>query len=470
MTIVEKRILPLNKSETLNGDCVVYFVSRDIRLKDNFALIAAQQKAIDLRKPLVVCFALDVSIKSRSREHFDFMLNGLQEFSNNLNQLNISFVLKIASRQVAYTEIIKKLKPAAIYFDFSPLNKARLIQHSIAKKFNIPTFVVDAHNIIPVWLLSDKEEFAAHSIRFKFNKLLGNYLLEPQTIKEHKYEFLEKPQSKNFAEAKKALEKMTKSGIKVDFNAGESSATTQLNKAIKNIQIYASNRNDPNANAQTNLSPYLHYGFISSLRVVLELMKIMKEPPLLTLQPKLARFNGDTPSIDGSCNVLIEEIVVRKELADNYCFYNRNYNNIAGAKPWALASLTQAEADAREHIYSTHELEDAQTIDQAWNAAQNEMKQTGKMHGYMRMYWAKKILEWSTSPEQAIKTAIYLNDKYSIDGGDPNGYTGMAWSIMGIHDRPWFERPIFGKIRYMNYAGLKKKFNVDEYQNKWNNS
>lgn len=164
-----------------------------------------------------------------------------------------------------------------------------------------------------------------------------------------------------------------------------------------------------------------------------------------------------------SVKSFLEELVIRKELSDNFCFYNKFYKSLEGAKTWAKDTLKKHEKDIREFIYSISDLEKGLTHDKAWNAAQLQLVYTGKIHGYMRMYWAKKILEWTNNPEEALSIAIYLNDKYSIDGYDPNGYTGIMWSICGVHDRPWFERPIFGLIRYMNYSGLARKFDVESY-------
>jgi deoxyribodipyrimidine photo-lyase len=161
--------------------------------------------------------------------------------------------------------------------------------------------------------------------------------------------------------------------------------------------------------------------------------------------------------------VFLEELVVRRELADNFCFYNPLYDSIKSFPQWAQNTLEKHRSDPRDYIYSLKELEQAETHDPLWNAAQQELVHYGKMHGYMRMYWAKKILEWTASPEEAMHHAIYLNDTYSLDGVDSNGYTGIAWSIGGVHDRAWRERPVFGTIRYMNYNGAKRKFNVDEY-------
>lgn len=155
------------------------------------------------------------------------------------------------------------------------------------------------------------------------------------------------------------------------------------------------------------------------------------------------------------------------ELSDNFCFYNPKYDSLDGAAEWARLSLLKHAKDKREYVYSEQQLETAKTHDPLWNAAQNELRGAGKMHGFLRMYWAKKILEWTCSPQEALRIGIKLNDKYSLDGRDPNGYVGVAWSIYGAHDMGWTERPIFGKIRYMNYNGCKKKFKVALYEERW---
>jgi deoxyribodipyrimidine photo-lyase len=172
-------------------------------------------------------------------------------------------------------------------------------------------------------------------------------------------------------------------------------------------------------------------------------------------------------SLQRDADAFIEEIVVRKELSDNFCLYSKDYTSLAAAPEWAKVTLHKHANDPREYIYSKKQFEEAQTHDPAWNAAQNELRNTGKMHGYMRMYWAKKVLEWSATPKEALQTLIYLNDFYSIDGGDPNGYVGILWSVAGVHDRPWGERPIYGTVRSMVYNGLKRKFSITEYEREW---
>lgn len=211
------------------------------------------------------------------------------------------------------------------------------------------------------------------------------------------------------------------------------------------LKNYSMDRNNPlKPKALSGLSPYLHFGQIAAQRCALEARKVR------TLSPQAV----DTFS---------EELIVRRELADNFCFYQPHYDSLQGAWEWARRTLMDHASDKREHTYTMQQLEKAQTADPLWNASQLEMVHYGKMHGFMRMYWAKKILEWTSGPTEALAIAITLNDKYEIDGRDPNGYVGCMWSICGVHDQGWRERPVFGKIRYMNYAGCKRKFDVDGY-------
>ena len=224
---------------------------------------------------------------------------------------------------------------------------------------------------------------------------------------------------------------------------GETAAKNKLNLLSESLNGYDQLRNDPTKEALSNLSPYFHFGHISPQRVAFEIR------------------NSSLTDLDK--NSFLEEMIIRRELADNFCEYEPNYDYFDGFHDWAKKSLNEHRNDEREFLYPKEQFELSETHDPLWNAAQNQMRKKGKMHGYMRMYWAKKILEWSPNPEVAMQIAIDLNDAYELDGRDPNGYTGIAWSIGGIHDRAWFERPVYGKIRYMNYNGCKSKFNVKRY-------
>ena len=226
---------------------------------------------------------------------------------------------------------------------------------------------------------------------------------------------------------------------------GESGASKTLRNFLETkLSRYDTDRNDPNRDGQSNLSPYLHFGQIGASRVALEVMQSMQD-----------------------AGAFLEELIVRRELSDNFCYYNQNYDNVQGFPDWARSTLEEHARDRREYLYKLEELERGKTHDDLWNAAQLEMVQRGKMHGYMRMYWAKKILEWTESPAEALRAVIYLNDRYELDGRDPNGYVGAAWSLGGVHDRAWKERAIYGKVRYMSYNGSKRKFDVQAYIDTW---
>jgi deoxyribodipyrimidine photo-lyase len=166
--------------------------------------------------------------------------------------------------------------------------------------------------------------------------------------------------------------------------------------------------------------------------------------------------------------VFLEQLIVRRELADNFCYYEPRYDSVEAFPRWASKAFQDHILDPRPHLTTREEFEQGKTHDALWNACQTELVKQGRMPGYLRMYWAKKILEWTHDPEEALATAIELNDRYALDGNDPNGYCGIAWSIGGVHDRPWIDRPIFGQVRYMNLSGCKKKFNVDAYIHKAN--
>ena len=268
------------------------------------------------------------------------------------------------------------------------------------------------------------------------------------------------------------LSRIKPSGISISFKPGEKAGLAALELFIENkLELYGTDRNDPSSAGQSDLSPYLHFGQLSPLRAALRLREVSLNAGSdlhLFASSKMPKPEMIQDPLQYSIDALIEEMIVRKELADNFCYYNDNYNSLDCAPNWSRNSLEKHRNDPREFLYSLEELEKAQTHDPAWNAAQKQLTKTGKMHGYMRMYWAKKTLEWTESPEQAIEYMKYLNDHYSIDGGDPNGYAGIMWSIAGVHDRPWQDREIFGVIRYMNYGGLKRKFNIEDYENLWN--
>ncbi len=464
--MLNDRIRTLQTSKA-QGSCIIYVMSRDQRVQDNHALLAAQHEALEQKLPLIVMFNVLPSTGFRAYEHYIFMLNGLKHVHDDLERLQIPLLLTYGDVVKEVTSVAKKYNPLSLYFDFNPLYGVRHMQQSVARLLDCNVYVVDTHNIVPAWVVSDKREYAAHTIRRKIHTHLETYLVEPDKVQKHLYLPLETIESLTIDDIKRKISSLAHCGIEHGFDSGEVASGGRLSSFIEHeLESYALKRNDISDDHQSQLSPYLHYGQVSSLRVALEVMYTVDDRPLLFEYPKMAQA-GSTPSRLDGLNALFEEMIVRKELSDNYCLHTDKPTSLTSAEHWAQQTLQLHQDDPRQNPYSREELEQAHTHDEAWNAAQRQMTRSGKMHGYMRMYWAKKILEWSQSPQKAIDTAVYLNDHYSLDGGDPNGYVGIMWSITGLHDRPWTERSIFGKVRYMNEAGLRRKFDVDTYLRTW---
>jgi deoxyribodipyrimidine photo-lyase len=413
---------------------VIYWMNRDQRVDDNWALLDAQAKAIELKQPLVVVFCMSKKMNTKSgsknNKQFLFMKQGLLVVRDQLNKLNIPFIVRNGDADIELPKIIKEIKASHLFVDFNPLREVQTMVNSVKTKINITMFEVDAHNLIPAFYVTNKQEWGAYTLRPKVHKLLDKYLTEfPAVIK----------QAKTNLNIKSDDKEILGEEIKV-VDYANLALKEFIEKRLKNYD----QRNDPNADATSRLSAFLHFGQLSAQRIA-----------LAAKQTKLASES------------FLEELIVRKELADNYVLYNSNYDNFEGLPDWAKKTLNKHLDDPRDYIYTLKQFEEGKTHDPIWNAAQLQMVKSGYMHGYVRMYWAKKILEWSKNPQEAIKTAIYLNDKYELDGQDPNGYVGVMWAIGGVHDRPWQERKIFGMVRFMNDKGMKRKFDVDAYIKKW---
>ncbi len=446
-TAVHKnRIKKLNKDETRQGP-VIYWMSRDQRVQDNWALLFARELSDQLNTSLAVVFCLVPEYSGAGFRQYDFMLQGLIEVEKDLNDLNYPFFLLRGDVTSNISSFAQKVNAGALVADFSPLRIKRTWDKSLAEKLKCPLYEVDAHNVVPCRAVSNKREYAAYTIRPKINAVLSEYLtdipeLKPQSIKWSAADW-------NPVDWQTAY-----TVLNVDRNVepvkwlkpGSESAKVKFAEFTDDKLVsYADNRNDPALDAQSNLSPFIHFGQISAQRIAYEVSQ-----------------NKDTENND-SAEDFLEELIVRRELSDNFCFYEPLYDALLAIPDWARKTLDEHRSDERDYIYKLENFERADTHDDLWNAAQMEMVKKGKMHGYMRMYWVKKILEWTEKPEDALQIAIYLNDKYELDGRDPNGYCGILWGIGGVHDRAWAERPVYGKIRYMNYNGCKSKFDVDAY-------
>ena len=436
------RVRCLNKIQQTPGP-VLYWMSRDQRVADNWALLFAQQLANERKVPIIVLFCLAPAYLGAKAQHFEFLLQGLEGVESDLRTKQIPFYLRCGQPGETLSKFATEKKIGAIVCDFSPLRLNRKWKEDVARSIRIPIYEVDAHNIVPCWIASNKMEYAARTMRPKIHRLLGEYLHSFPALKKHAF-IQNFPAPVDWNRVRSTIQAKRLQGNSRYPDSGERYARRTLREFLrKRLGEYGKKRNDPSTLGQSNLSPYLHYGQISAQRVALEIRKAKQG-----LQSK---------------ETFLEELVVRRELSDNFCYYNPSYDTFHGFPEWAQKTLNKHRSDSRPYLYQKIDFENANTHDDLWNAAQMEMVKTGKMHGYLRMYWAKKILEWSPSPEEALETAIELNDSYELDGRDPNGYTGIAWSIGGVHDRPWFERPVFGTVRYMSYNGCKSKFDVKKY-------
>lgn len=427
---------------TVKNGPVALWMSRDQRVQDNWALLFSQDLAIRRDVPLCVIFSLVPDFLGATLRQYRFMIEGLKEIENNLMQKNIPFFLLTGVPGREIPKFIRNHSISALIKDFDPLRIKRQWSKEVVGKIDIPVYEVDTHNVIPCWVASPKLEFAAYTLRPKIRRLLPDFLDVFPKLKKHRVFWKDTVPQTDWDRCMQTL-RVEHIPEATWIKPGEHAARRMLKDFIgKKLLAYPSKRNSPTADGQSNLSPYIHFGHISSQRIALE----------------ISSFNSKN-----SRETFLEELIIRRELADNFCFYNPDYDTFEGFPGWAKKTLDAHRKDQRGYLYTTDELEHARTHDDLWNASQVEMIKRGKMHGYLRMYWAKKILEWTESPEQAMEIAIYLNDKYELDGRDPNGYAGIAWSIGGVHDRAWAERPVFGKIRYMSYQGCKSKFDVKNY-------
>lgn len=414
----KKRVKMLNKHEEVPSDAagVVYWMARDQRAQDNWALLFTQKLALKNKLPIHVVFCLTDKFLGATLRHYKFMLDGLEEVAEDLKKLNISFHLLRGEHSIEIPKFVTDFNIGCLVCDFSPLRIHREWVDKIKKNLpqNIPLVQVDAHNIVPIWTASDKQEYAARTIRKKINDKLEEFLTEFPPVIKHPFKVEKEFQAKSidWQEVLESLNVDTTVGEVDWIQPGYRNSIHMLDSFInKRLKLFGEKRNDPNVNALSNMSPYFHFGQIAVQRSIIEVKK--------------HKSKATSKSVEAFC----EEAIVRRELSDNFCYYNKNYDNLKGIADWSLKTLNDHRKDKRDYVYSRKELDDAHTHDDLWNSAQIQLKKEGKMHGFLRMYWAKKILEWTSSPDEALEFAIYLNDRYNLDGRDPNGYVGCMWSI-----------------------------------------
>lgn len=446
MKLDPHRIHMLNNQQ-VSGGSVIYWMSREQRVADNWGLYYAQQLALERRVPLLVVFTLADGFLGATMRQYGFMLRGLEHVASRLAALHIPFIVLRGAPQQVISRFIEQEQAGCVVCDFDPLRIKRWWFDSAAAGARVAFIEIDGHNIVPCRIASPKREFGAYTLRPKLKRLLPDFLTDIPQVVMHPFTWRSAVEQFDAEEQLAELKPDSRVGEVSGVLPGESAATEALQDFVEQgLAGYAVRRNNPVIDAQSGLSPWLHFGHLAPQRLALAVAA-----------------QGDTDDAEA----LLEELIVRRELSDNFCLHCAEYDSLSAAPDWARRTLEKHRDDPRNYCYSRDELEQAATHDQLWNAAQRQMVTSGKMHGYLRMYWAKKILEWTASPEEAISAAIYLNDRYSLDGRDPNGYAGIAWSICGVHDRAWGERPVFGSIRFMSFDGCKRKFDVAAFCKQW---
>ncbi len=432
-----------------DAKCVVYWMQRAERAVDNLALDVAIEVANELGLPVVAYFSAISNFPSANLRHYAFLNQGLRDIEEDMAERGVAFIVRRPPDN-SLEKLLDEVKAAMLIGDENPCREPERWRKVVAQRLKIPFWTVDADVLVPSSLFA-KHFFALHLFKPKLYEHLPKYLVKPRDPRPRKE--WKKPKAfasfnvqNDVTEGWKNLDRTV--GPVDSFTGGTHAALKRLNDFVAHdLATYPDQRNHPEDAGTSRLSPYLHFGHIGPLTIALAVEEAVKAG-------KVSHTARD---------VFISEVIGWRELSVNFVKHVPAYDSIECAEPWAQKTLREHARDKRDPIYTLEQLEKAQTYDELWNASQMQMVKHGWMHNYMRMYWAKKILEWSSTPAVAFQNAVYLNDKYELDGRDPNGYAGIAWSIAGVHDRPWFDRPIFGTIRYMSGASTGKKFNSAQY-------
>jgi deoxyribodipyrimidine photo-lyase len=415
------------------------------RVEENHALAFAMETAAYLEKPLVVAFCLFGAYPEARWPHFVFMLEGLRELARRFEALRLPFVLRIGDPLTVLPPLVEKA--GALVLDVGYLRHQKEWREHFGQKAGCAVMAVESDVVTPVASALDRRAYGAHVLRRSLGVRWRAFLEEPLLGPIPAFRGLP-PGGEDPEEGENLLRR---AGVPFSpmppawsFRGGEGAAGERLNVFITDkAALYAEARSLPHRQAVSCLSPYLHFGMIAPSLVV----RRIEKASLIPSEAKAA---------------FLEQLVVRRELAMNFVYYTKDYDCYGSLPTWALETLDAHRKDARAFVYSLSDLENARTHDPYWNAAMMEARRTGYMHNVMRMYWGKKVLEWSSSPEEAFERLIFLNNRYFLDGRDPCSYAGCGW-IFGLHDRPWPSRPVFGSVRFMAASGLERKSRIGEY-------
>lgn len=449
---MHNRIRKLNDAPVrADGRFVLYWAQMNRRTESNHALARAIELANGLDLPVLYYEGLTCTYDYASDRMHAFILEGVPETARRLERLGVGYCFHLRRRREDPNDALYRLAAdaACIVTDDYPTFIAARHNARVPQRVKVAYEAVDSSCIVPMNVLA-KREYAAYTIRPKITRLLSEYLRpcpEPEVRRRWAGpapEFHTPVEPGGIAGLIAECE--IDHGVlpSISYTGGQLAAEKTLEHFLENnLRRYARDKNNPSAHATSDLSPYLHFGQISVLEVALAARRQAEEHKLIA-------------------DEFLEELIVRRELAFNFARHAANPASLDNLPDWARQTLGKHAADQREPSYSRQEFEQAGTHDTLWNACQKELLLRGKIHGYYRMYWGKKIIEWSATCEDALETMVYLHDRYALDGRDPNTYTNILWCF-GLHDRPWGERPVFGMIRYMSLEGMKRKTDVGAY-------
>ena len=449
---VQNRVRALNEAPIRpQARYVLYWSQMNRRVDWNHALLYAVHRANELGLPVLYYEGLTCSYPGANDRLHTFILEGVPEQARRLRALGIGYCFYLRRRSTDPDDVFYRLAAdaACVVSDDYPTFIARRHNASVPAKLPVRYEVVDSSCVVPMNLL-EKREYAAYTIRPKIRRLLPQYLQPcPDVEVKHGWDLSvpiwHTPVEDGDIPALIASCEIDHSiPPSLSFTGGRLAAERALRFFLENnLRRYARERNEPSAHATSGLSPYLHFGQISSLEIALAAKQYAEEHGLIAEE-------------------YLEELIVRRELSFNYARHVEAPDRLENLPDWARRTLEEHARDPRQPAYTYDQFVRAETHDRLWNACQKEMLLRGKIHGYYRMYWGKKIIEWSPTCQDALETMVRIHDRYALDGRDPNTYTGILWCF-GLHDRPWQMRPIFGSIRFMSYDGMKRKTGVDAY-------
>ena len=446
---MNERVRQLNNAPASNGKYILYWAQVNRRVESNHALAFAADLANQRGLPLLFYEGLTCSYPFANDRFHTFMIEAVPETFRRLARMGIGYAFYPRRKPSDPNDVLYRLaaEAAAVVTDDFPTFLAGAYNARVPKKIRVPYYAVDSSCIVPMAHFV-KQEWAAYTIRPKIRKVLAEHLRPVPPIRVAKRWTAPVPdfhvEPGDVAKLVASCEIDHSVPPSTEFRGGRKEAEKRLKKFVEtNLRRYSRHKNEPSAHATSELSPYLHFGHISSLEIALAVKEYAAGHRLIA-------------------DEFLEELIVRRELAFNFARLSKKLDSLDALPDWAQATLRKHDRDKRDPTYTCAQFERAVTHDALWNATQRELLRTGKIHGYYRMYWGKKIIEWSATHAGALAIMIYLHDKYALDGRDPNTYTNILWCF-GLHDRPWFERPIFGLVRYMALSGMQRKTDVDAY-------